>query len=132
LSSAFTLFYRCWDVISRAVDWRVMLLSAFADHAVLAQLDLSDRQIRRYLYGDTAGMDSLIGVLFTFMLGFSMNFLPGVLSVRARRHDILVRRDSLAGADAMAADVERGVLDGTLDSGGVDPNGGAGDRAAGL
>ena len=30
-------------------------------------------------------LDSLIGVLFTFMLGFSMNFLPGVLSIRARR-----------------------------------------------
>ena len=32
----------------------------------------------------------------------------------------------------MAAEFKRGVLDGTLDFSGVDPNGGAGDRAAGL
>ena len=30
-------------------------------------------------------LDYLVGVLFTFMLGFSINFLPGVLSIWARR-----------------------------------------------
>ena len=43
-----------------------------------------------------------------------------------------VRRCAFAGADAMAAELKRGVLDGTLDSGGVDPNGGVRYRAAGL
>ncbi len=76
-------------------------------------------------------MDSLIGVLFTFMLGFSMNFLPEALSIRARRAYFGAALCS-CWADAMAAELERGVLDGTLDSGGVAPNGGAGYRAAGL
>ena len=61
-----------------------------------------------------------------------MNFLPTALSIRSEAPLILVRRFALAGADAMAAELERGVLDGTLDSGGVDPNGGAGDCALGL
>ena len=43
-----------------------------------------------------------------------------------------MRRCALARADAMAAELECGVLDRTLDSGGVDPNGGGGDRAAGF
>ena len=63
-------------------------------------------------------------------LGFPMNFLPGVLSSWARRR--LFWCGALAWADTMATELKRGVLDGTLDSSGVEPNGCVRDRAAGL
>jgi len=34
-------------------------------------------------------LDSLLGTLFTFMLGFSMNFLPNALTVAQRRRGII-------------------------------------------
>ena len=49
-----------------------------------------------------------------------------------KTYHILVRRNLAPGADAMAADAERSLLEGTLDSSGVDPNGGVRDRAIGL
>ena len=49
-------------------------------------------------------MDSLIGVLFTFMLGFSMNFLP-TASRFGRGAAYFGAALALAGADAMAAEL---------------------------
>ncbi len=102
-----------------------------AYHVVLAQLDLpigkygkSDAYFAGHGLSDRGALYVHAGVfdeLFVFKPAGS-----------GETHHILVRRDFAVGAHAMAADAERRLLDGTLDSGGVDPNGGAGDRAAGL
>ena len=86
---SFYLILPLLGVISRAVDWRVMLLAALL-------ITLSWRSwvfliATSIPIDDTAGMDSLIGVLFTFMLGFSMNFLPTAFDSGEAPH-ILVRR----------------------------------------
>jgi peptidoglycan/LPS O-acetylase OafA/YrhL len=80
----FYLILPLLGLISRAVDWRVMLVGALV-------ITLSWRSWI-FLTANTANlmptlpvMDSLIGVFFTFMLGFSMNFLSLNPSARARR-----------------------------------------------
>ncbi|MDG2443474.1 MAG: acyltransferase [Luminiphilus sp.] len=71
-------------MISRIVDWRVMLLGAL----------LITLCWRSWIFLSAATdnlmptlpvMDSLVGVFFTFMLGFSMNFVSMRPSVWARR-----------------------------------------------
>ena len=81
---SFYLILPLLGLISRAVDWRVMLVGALV-------ITLSWRSWI-FLTANTENlmlilpvMDSLIGVLFTFMLGFSMNFLSLNLPARARR-----------------------------------------------
>ena len=81
---SFYLILPLLGVISRAVDWRVMLLAALV-------ITLSWRSWT-FLSANTDNlmptlpvMDSLVGVFFTFMLGFSMNFVSVRPSVRARR-----------------------------------------------
>ena len=81
-----------------------MLLSALLITLVLAKLGLSDRQ-RRYLYDDTAGDGLPHRCLVYLYAGFFDELFPSSLSIRARRADILVRRFALAGADAMAAEL---------------------------
>lgn len=81
---SFYLILPLLGVISRPVDWRVMLLAALV-------ITLSWRSWI-FLSANTDSlmstlpvMDSLIGVFFTFMLGFSMNFISAKPSARARR-----------------------------------------------
>jgi peptidoglycan/LPS O-acetylase OafA/YrhL len=81
---SFYLILPLLGVISRAVDWRAMLLVALV-------ITLSWRSWI-FLSANTDNlmptlpvMDSLVGVFFTFMLGFSMNFVSMRPSVRARR-----------------------------------------------
>jgi peptidoglycan/LPS O-acetylase OafA/YrhL len=81
---SFYLILPLLGVISRAVDWRAMLLAALV-------ITLSWRSWI-FLSANTDNlmptlpvMDSLVGVFFTFMLGFSMNFVSMRPSVRARR-----------------------------------------------
>ncbi|MBT6037772.1 MAG: acyltransferase [Halieaceae bacterium] len=71
-------------LISRSVDWRVMLLSALLITLSWRSWIFLSANVDTYLV-TLPVLDSLIGVLFTFMLGFSMNFLPGVLPIWARR-----------------------------------------------
>ena len=51
------------------------------------------------------------GAVFTFMLGFSMNFCVFKPAGSGKTHHILVRRNLAPGADAMAADAERRLLE---------------------
>jgi peptidoglycan/LPS O-acetylase OafA/YrhL len=80
----FYLILPLLGLISRTVDWRVMLLSALLITLSWRSWVFLSANVDTYLV-TLPVLDSLIGVLFTFMLGFSMNFLPGVLSIWARR-----------------------------------------------
>jgi peptidoglycan/LPS O-acetylase OafA/YrhL len=81
---SFYLILPLIGVISRAVDWRAMLLAALL-------ITLSWRSWvflsanADNLMSTLPVMDSLIGVFFTFMLGFSMNFVSMKPSARSRR-----------------------------------------------
>jgi peptidoglycan/LPS O-acetylase OafA/YrhL len=48
-------------------------------------------------------LDSLIGTLFTFMLGFSLNFLPQSRTIKVRRAGLIVGITCLLCPDAVAA-----------------------------
>jgi len=80
----FYLILPLLGLISRSVDWRVMLLSALLITLSWRSWVFLGANVDNYMV-TLPVLDSLIGVLFTFMLGFSMNFLPGVLSIWARR-----------------------------------------------
>lgn len=80
----FYLILPLLGLVSRWVDWRVMLLSALLITLSWRSWIFLSANVDSYVV-TLPVLDSLIGVLFTFMLGFSMNFLPTVLSIRARR-----------------------------------------------
>ena len=80
----FYLILPLLGLMSRFVDWRVMLLSALLITLSWRSWIFLSANVDSYVVALPI-LDSLIGVLFTFMLGFSMNFLPGVLSSRAKR-----------------------------------------------
>ncbi|MDG2442630.1 MAG: acyltransferase [Luminiphilus sp.] len=81
---SFYLILPLLGLMSRLVDWRVMLLSALLITLSWRSWIFLSANVDSYVL-TLPVLDSLIGVLFTFMLGFSMNFLPTVLSIRARR-----------------------------------------------
>ena len=80
----FYLILPLLGLVSRFVDWRVMLLSALLITLSWRSWIFLSANVDSYVV-TLPVLDSLIGVLFTFMLGFSMNFLPTALSIRARR-----------------------------------------------
>ena len=80
----FYLILPLLGLISRSVDWRGMLLTALLITLSWRSWVFLTANVDTYMV-TLPVLDSLIGVLFTFMLGFSMNFLPGVLSIWTRR-----------------------------------------------
>ena len=81
---SFYLILPLLGVISRAVGWRAMLLAALLiTLSWLSWIFLSANTDN--LMSTLPVMDSLVGVFFTFMLGFSMNFVSVKPSVTARR-----------------------------------------------
>jgi peptidoglycan/LPS O-acetylase OafA/YrhL len=80
----FYLILPLLGVISRFIDWRMMLLLALLMTMSWRAWIFLSVNVDTYLM-TLPVLDSLIGVLFTFMLGFSMNFLPTTLSTGARR-----------------------------------------------
>jgi peptidoglycan/LPS O-acetylase OafA/YrhL len=86
---SFYLLLPIIGVLVRHVSWRKILVGA-------VMITLGWRVVW-FLSADTDNylrilpiLDSLPGVLLTFMLGFSMNFLPGQLSVLQRRWGVVV------------------------------------------
>ena len=80
----FYLILPLLGLMSRLVDWRVMLLSALLITLSWRSWVFLNANVDAYMT-TLPVLDSLIGVLFTFMLGFSMNFLPTALSIQSRR-----------------------------------------------
>jgi len=86
---SFYLLLPIIGVLVRHVSWRKILVGA-------VMITLGWR-VAWFLSADTDNylkilpiLDSLPGVLLTFMLGFSMNFLPGQLSFLQRRRGVVV------------------------------------------
>ena len=86
---SFYLLLPLIGVLARHVSWRGLLVGA-------VMITLGWRAAW-FLSADTENylkilpiLDSLPGVLLTFMLGFSINFLPGQLSVLQRRWGVVV------------------------------------------
>ena len=80
----FYLILPLLGLMSRFVDWRVMLISALLITLSWRSWVFLSANVDTYMM-TLPVLDSLIGVLFTFMLGFSMNFLPTTLSIQSRR-----------------------------------------------
>ena len=66
------------------VSWRSMLVASLAITLGWRYWIFSTAQVENYV-AILPVLDSLLGTLFTFMLGFSLNFLPISLSLRARK-----------------------------------------------
>ena len=66
------------------VNWRVLLLSSLSITLAWRFLIFSTAEVDNYLV-ILPVLDSLLGTLFTFMLGFSLNFLPDALTVAQRQ-----------------------------------------------
>ena len=101
------------------------------DHVVLAQLDLSNGKYGKSDAHFAGNGLSDRGAVYVHAGIFDELFVFKPAG-SGETHYFLVRRDFAVGAHAMAADAERRLLDGTLDSSGLDPNGGAGYCAIGL
>lgn len=102
-----------------------------SDHVVLAQLDLPIGKYGKpdaHFAGDGFPNRGVVHVYAGFFDELCVDEAVG--SGEAR--DILVGRDLAIGANAMAAESKRGLLDGALDSGHMAPDGGVIDCAAGL
>ena len=80
----FYLILPLLGLMSRLVDWRVMLFSALLVTLSWRSWVFLSADVDNYMM-TLPVLDSLIGVLFTFMLGYSMSFLPTALSTWARR-----------------------------------------------
>ena len=71
------------------INWRVLLLSSLLITLVWRFLIFSMAEVDNYV-AILPVLDSLPGTLFTFMLGFSLNFLPDALTVEQRRKGIII------------------------------------------
>ena len=70
------------------VHWRWMLLASLAITLGWRYWIFSTAQVESYV-AILPVLDSLLGTLFTFMLGFSLNFLPVSLSLRQRQFGLI-------------------------------------------
>ena len=70
------------------INWRVMLSCSLLITLSWRLWIFSTAQVENYV-AILPVLDSLLGTLFTFMLGFSMNFLPNALTVAQRRRGII-------------------------------------------
>ena len=70
------------------VNWRWMLLASAAITLGWRLWIFSTAQVENYV-AILPVLDSLLGTLFTFMLGFSLNFLPVSLSSRQRQFGLI-------------------------------------------
>ena len=71
------------------INWRVLLLSSLLITLGWRVWIFSSAEVDNYL-AILPVLDSLLGTLFTFMLGFSLNFLPDALTVKQRRRGIIM------------------------------------------
>ena len=71
------------------INWRVLLLSSLLITLGWRFWIFSSAEVENYV-ALLPVLDSLLGTLFTFMLGFSLNFLPDSLSVEQRRRGIIM------------------------------------------
>lgn len=70
------------------INWRWMLLASLAITLGWRYWIFSTAQVENYV-AILPVLDSLLGTLFTFMLGFSLNFLPISLSLRQRQFGLI-------------------------------------------
>ena len=71
------------------INWRVLLLSSLLTTLAWRFLIFSTAEVDNYV-AILPVLDSLLGTLFTFMLGFSLNFLPDALTVEQRQRGIII------------------------------------------
>ena len=71
------------------INWRVLLLSSLLITLGWRFWIFSSADVENYV-AILPVLDSLLGTLFTFMLGFSLNFLPDSLAVEQRRRGIIM------------------------------------------
>ena len=71
------------------INWRVLLLSSLSITLAWRFLIFSSAEVDNYL-AILPVLDSLLGTLFTLMLGFSLNFLPDALTVAQRQKGTII------------------------------------------
>ena len=71
------------------INWRVLLLSSLLITLGWRFWIFSSAEVENYVV-ILPVLDSLLGTLFTFMLGFSLNFLPDALTVKQRQRGIII------------------------------------------
>ena len=71
------------------INWRVLLLSSLLITLAWRFLIFSTAEVDNYLT-ILPVLDSLLGTLFTFVLGFSLNFLPDALTVEQRQKGTII------------------------------------------
>ena len=71
------------------INWRILLLSSLLITLGWRFWIFSSAEVENYLVVLPV-LDSLLGTLFTFMLGFSLNFLPDALTVKQRRRGFIL------------------------------------------
>lgn len=71
------------------IHWRVLLLSSLLITLGWRFWIFSSAEVENYV-AILPVLDSLLGTLFTFMLGFSLNFLPAALTVKQRRRGVII------------------------------------------
>ena len=71
------------------INWRILLLSSLLITLGWRFWIFSSAEVESYLVVLPV-LDSLLGTLFTFMLGFSLNFLPDALTVKQRRRGFIL------------------------------------------
>ena len=71
------------------INWRILLLTSLLITLGWRFWIFSSAEVENYLVVLPV-LDSLLGTLFTFMLGFSLNFLPDALTVKQRRRGFIL------------------------------------------
>lgn len=71
------------------INWRILLLSSLLITLGWRFWIFASAEVENYV-AILPVLDSLLGTLFTFMLGFSLNFLPDALTVKQRRIGLIV------------------------------------------
>lgn len=71
------------------INWRILLLSSLLITLGWRFWIFASAEVENYV-AILPVLDSLVGTLFTFMLGFSLNFLPDALTVKQRRIGLIV------------------------------------------
>ncbi|MDE0930243.1 MAG: acyltransferase [Halioglobus sp.] len=83
-------------IVCRRLDWRLLLLAALLITLGWRSWVFSATDVANYVV-TLPILDSLIGVFFTFMLGFSLNFLPATPSVSHKRLAVFLGMLGLLG-----------------------------------
>ena len=70
------------------INWRVLLIGSLLITLGWRSWVFATAEVENYV-AVLPVLDSLLGTLFTFMLGFSLNFLPSTITVRQRRFGLI-------------------------------------------